>query len=192
MNRKKIIITVSIIVGVLLLLLVVFLVNMSKPNNERKLIKYITQIGFSEDGTMYFKQISKLNLGEYEKLQKDSLDAEYEILYFDVYNKELIKEQKVYNGEIDKDFTAFFDYTDNSLEYIYRIRLNDTNIVMQGTFSLTTEEFTCEPSLSYLLNMENSKKDICNKVKLDAQLFGYEAKTLITEKEILEILQKGN
>ena len=167
--RLIIIVVIIIIIGILL---VVF---SEKPEN--KILKYIKSLEFinSDDTFLYSKQISKNNLEQHSKNVEENIDSEYEILYFNINTYQLTKDKISYSDGITKNFTPTLDYTNNNLRYTYRISLDNTNVIMEGSFNMDTEEFTCTPSFSYQIDIENSKKDICNKIKYDVESFNIKA-----------------
>lgn len=190
MNKKtKIFIIVLLIVFVLTLI-----VNLiSNLNYDKKIEKYIVNLGFdnNDNSYLYSKQTSEHNYEEYIKNIGQGIETEYEVLYFNTSTYQLTKDRASCSNNIIKNLTSTFDYTNNSLTYIYRINFNSTNIILEGKFDKKTEEFTCEPTFFYQINMDDSKDIICDKVKYEVKNFQNEATTLFENSKILQYMNKN-
>ena len=187
MNKKKIIIITSIIA---ILLIIILFINLSK-NPQKEIITYLQSIEFINKDTtnLYAKQISKNNLEKHNNNIQNNIESEYEVLYFNTDTYELTKNKTTYQDEITKDFTSTYNYTNNNLNYTYRINYNNTNIIMEGTYNINNKRFTCEPTFSYQIDIEKSKKDICNKIELEVELFSYETQTLFDNPKLLDYMK---
>lgn len=190
MNKKqKIIILISIIIIVIIIFINIFI---NKP--ERKLIKYIKNLDFinHENSFIYEKQTSEYNLEEYNKKVEKNNDAEYEILYFNTNTYELTKDKMTYSNGINKNFTPTFNYTNDKLTYTYRINFDNVNVIIEGSYNIETEEFTCNPTFYYQIDIEQIENDICNKIKYEVETFKYETLTLIQKPELLNYMKENN
>lgn len=187
MNKKKIIIITSIIALLLILILIISLFK----NPQTEIIEYLQSIEFVNENTtnLYSKQISNNTLEQHNKNIENNIESEYEILYFNTDTYELTKNKIAYKDEITKDFTPTYNYKNNKLNYIYRINYNNTNIIMEGTYNINNKTFTCIPTFSYQIDIEKSKKDICNKIKLEVELFSYETQTLFDNPQLLDYMK---
>ena len=131
MNKKKIIIITSTIA---LLLIIILFINLSK-NPQKEIIKYLKSIEFVNKDTtnLYTKQISNNTLEQHNNNIKNNIASEYEALYFNTDTYELTKNKTAYKDEITKDFTPTYNYTNNNLNYIYRINYNNTIVIMESS-----------------------------------------------------------
>lgn len=189
MNKKKIII-LSVIT--LLLLTFTIIINLT-DNNKNVLPKYLKSIGFTnlESTTLYQKQISKITEEEHNNNIENNTKSEYEIQYFNIDTFEYTKNKITYNDNITKDYTPTYNYKDNKISYIYRVYYQNTNIIFEGQYNLKNKRFTCEPTFHYQVNIENLENDICNKLKIEAEIFSNEISTLIEDPKALKYINNN-
>lgn len=188
MNKK-----VKIGILILIIVIIILIFNLStRKTTQEKIINYITNIGFIQDSgsSLYAKKISELSLEEYNNKINQNVEANYEILYFNVDSYQLTKDEMSYSNNIHKSFNPTYDYTNNTLEYQYRINLNNTNVIIEGKYNSETQEFICTPLFSYQIDIDSAIDEICNKVKYDVEKFQYEAVTLITNANLIENIKK--
>lgn len=192
MNKKTIIISISIVL--LLLIMILLIPKMLKKEPQTQIIKYITNLKFtnSDNSYLYSKQVSEDNLDEYTKKVENNINSEYEILYFNINTYQLTKDEMTYDDGINKNFTPTYDYTNNDLTYTYRVNYDDINILIEGKYNIRTKEFICTPTFSYGIDIENSQEAICNKVKFDIETFEYETKTIIENHKIIDYIKNNN
>lgn len=185
MNKvKRNIILVLLGIGLCVIILLLFV----KKDSEDLITSYITDAGFSKDiGTLYVKRISLNDLDTFEKEKSEGIDTNYEVLYFNTDTYQLTNDRLEYSNEINKSLNSIYDYKKDSLTYVYRINVYDTNVIIEGEYK--DKDFTCEPTYSYQIDIDNSISDICQKIELDVIQFDYEAKTLIDNVKILKLMK---
>lgn len=185
MNKVKRNIILVLIGSVLCFAIISFFV---RKDSEDLITSYITGIGFSNDtGTLYIKKISLNDIDTFEKEKSEGIDTNYEVLYFNTDTYQLTKDRLEYSSKINKSFNSTYDYKNESLTYVYRINVYNTNVIIEGKYD--NKRFTCDSTFSYQIDINNSLDDICRKVKLDVIQFDYEAKTLIDNIKILELIK---
>lgn len=190
MKKKIIIITLAFIA---ILLTTVLILNLKK-DTKTQITNYLSNIGFDKYGNsfLYIKQTSENNLEDYNKDIEQNIETEYEVLYFNVDTFELTKDKMTYNDGITKNFTPTFNYSNDNLTYTYRIKYNNSNIIMEGTYYIETKYFTCKPAFSHQMDIEKTKKAICNKIELEMKIFEYEINTLIENPKLLNNMKEKN
>ena len=186
-TRGKILVIILIIFIILVLLRFIM-----RENKEDKIGSYLISKGFlkEEDSTMYHKQVSDITIEEYENKVNNKENTTYEMLYFNTYNNHFIKDKMIYEDDITKSFNPTYNYKDDTLTYVYRINMYNTNIIIEGSYNNNTEEFICNPTFASEIDIDNAKEDICNSIKYDVVNFNYEALTLITSTDILNEMKK--
>ena len=189
MNKKTKIFTIILSI-VLLVVIIISLFNYF--NYDKKIEKYIIKSGFKNNdiSNLYSKQLSEYNMDEYQENIKRDNESHYEMLYFNFDTYELTKNKISYNKGISKDLTSTYDYTNGNLNYTYRINLSDTNIIIDGAYDNDTKNFTCEPTFHYLIDFEESKEDICNKIEFEINNFNNEVKVLFENPKLLDYMRK--
>lgn len=186
---KKIIIIISILVVILGFILIIKITT----TPEKEIIKYLESINFTnyKNTNLYSKQLSKKNIDEFNNDVKHNIESSYKIMYFNIETYELTKDKIDYKDGITKNITPTFNYKNNKITYNYRIYYKNTTILIEGTYDIKTEIFTCNPTYTYQINIEKSKESICNKVKLEIDNFAYEANTLIEDPKILKNVKEN-
>lgn len=186
-TRSKILIIVLIVFIILVLLRFIM-----REDKSDKIGNYLISKGFvkEEDSTLYHKQVSNITRDEYDNKINNKENSSYEMLYFNTYNYHFIKDKMTYEDDISKSFNPTYNYQDNTLTYIYRINLYNTNIIIEGSYDIDTEEFTCNPTFASEIDIDNAENDICNSIKYEVIDFSYEALTLITSSDLLNDMKK--
>ena len=189
MNKKNIIIISAI---TLLLTILTIIINIT-DNNKNVLPKYLKSVGFKEikDTTLYKKQISKINEEEHNSNIENNIKSEYEIHYFNIDTFEYTKNKITYNDNITKDYTPTYSYKDNKINYIYRVYYENANIIFEGQYNLKNKRFTCEPTFHYQVNINDIKEDICNKLKLESEIFSSEISIVIEDPKALNYIKNN-
>lgn len=190
MNKKKKITIVIILSSILVLILAIFMI--SNSNYDKKIERYITKVGFENNSNtyLYSKRTSMTNYEKYQKDIEEGKDTEYEVMYFNTSTYQLIEDKTTYSNNITKNLTSTYDYTNDDLSYIYRINLSNTNIIIEGTYK--NDNFTCEPTFFYQVDIENSLKTICKKVEFEIKSFDDKATTLFDNSKLVEYMKKTN
>ena len=182
MNKKKILIVFIIIIIVIISVLII-----NNKNNNNKLIEnYLIKNGFVKDeaSTLYEKQISDINLKEFQDNTDNNIESTYEVLYFNTYDNKLTKNLMDYINNLLREYTAEYNYVDKSVEYNYRLRYEEMNLLLEGTYKKETDDFTCDIIYAYNIESTDTKSTICDKLKNNATQFYYEAETLFKSSKI--------
>lgn len=189
MNKKKKIVIIILSIILVLILAIFIIIN---SNYDKKIEKYITKLGFENNNNtyLYSKQISIYNYEEYKKNIEEGIDTEYEVMYLNTSTYELTHDKTTYSNNITKNLTSTYDYTNDDLSYTYRINLSNTNVIIEGSYK--NDNFTCEPTFFYQVDIENSMETICEKVEFEIKNFYDEANTLFDNSKMLEYMKKTN
>lgn len=183
----------AIIVLIVLIVMVVgFKLIGNKKNTPEVLVKYIEKIGFEQekDSSLYFKNNSNMTKDEFDMLVAEEKDASYEGFYFNVGSYKLTSDKLEYSDDVYTEFNPTYDYTNNTLDYDYRISIDDARVIIEGIYDKDNDDFTCEPTYYIGIDIDDAIEAICDKVKYDVDDFRYDALTLITRYDILEGMQK--
>lgn len=190
---KKVKIGITVLVILVVVVVGAKLVD-NKKNNQDILIKYIEKIGFEQekDSSLYFKNNSKITKEEFDKLVDEGIDATYEGFYFNTSSYKLTSDKLEYADEVYTEFNPTYDYTNNTLDYDYRVTIGDTWIFIEGIYDEDNDSFTCNDTYYNGIDIDSSIEAICDKVKYDVEEFRYDALTLITRYDILEGMKNTN
>lgn len=189
MNKKKI-----IILSLITLLLTIFTIIINITDNNKNILpKYLKSIGFSEikGTTLYKKQITSTTEEENNKNIKNNIESEYEIHYFNTKKFEYTKNKITHKNNITKDYTPTYNYKNNIITYTYRIYYESTNIIFEGEYNIKNKKFTCTPTFYYLVNIENIKEEICNKIKTESEIFNNEISIFIKDPKTLKYINEN-
>lgn len=189
MNKKN---KIIIIVAVAILLVIVMIIYFSGDKNKyKKIIKEFTDIGFinQDNSFLYSKQISDLNLEQYNEKVKMNVNSRYEVLYFNSSKYQLSKDLITYNNGITKNFTPTYDYSSDKIEYNYRVNFDNTNIFIEGSYDNINKTFICNTKFAFNIDIDETKEDICNKLKLDVENYSYQATSFIKNKDLLNYIR---
>lgn len=187
-KNKKIL----IVLGILLIILILFIVITKKPTS--KIIEeYLLTKDFvkEENSTLYTKTISDISLDKFEENISNKIDSTYEKLSFNLDNYQLTKVEKKYEDEIFTTFTPTYYYSTDKLNYIYRITLNSTNVILEGSYDYNTDDFICETTYAHDIDIDKSEAAFCEKIKYDVKDFYFEALNLITNAKLLEYMKEN-
>jgi len=189
MNKKKIIIISTIILLLLIFTLIIKFTN----NSENILVKYLKASGFTnnENTSLFKRQISKITEEELNNNINNNINSEYEMQYFNTNTFEYTKDKISYNNNITKYYTPTYNYRDNKITYIYKINYQNANIIVKGEYNLNNKKFICEPTFYYQMNIEKVKDNICNKIKLETEIFSNEITTLIENPKALNHIKNN-
>lgn len=181
-NKKKIIIVTFVVVFVLLLLLVSF----QSPSD--KVGKILRKNGYANEtgSSLYSKQISTLNLSQFNQKVKLGDSAVYEENYFDVTNYQFIKNKMEYSDGIQTSFTPKYDYTNGGLTYTYRVIINEnSNVIFEGIYNSDTNGFSCENSYVHEFELEGNEDIFCKKIEQNVKDFYLEMTSVIKNSSLI-------
>lgn len=189
-KKKKIIILIGIAI-----FLTIFKLTTNKTTEEN-IEKYIKNKGFelNEETDIYEKLTSDIDIDQYYELKKQLTPAEYSRFYFDTSAFILFKDSLEYSNGISSLFNGTYDYTTESLTYIYEVSKGNTSIMLNGEFIMKTDEFYCDISYSNNIDpYENANNlTICEKVRYDVENFAEEIRNLITNPSLLDKMKQEN
>ncbi len=181
-NKKKIIIVTFVVVFVLLLLLVSF----QSPSD--KVGKILRKNGYTNEtgSSLYSKQISTLNLSQFNQKVKLGDSAVYEENYFDVTNYQFIKNKMEYSDGIQTNFTPKYDYTNGGLTYTYRVIINEnSNVIFEGNYNSDTNAFACENTYAYDFDLSGNENIFCDKIEQNVKDFYLEMTSVIKNSSLI-------
>ena len=163
-------------------------------STSEKVEKYITTKGFTHtnDSKLYYKQISKLNLAEYNKNVANNKEAVYENLCLDAKNYNLTMTRKEYLSNIETDFTPKYDYIKEVITYSYKIIIKDVSLIYEGEYVKDYDNFTCENIYSSGIDVSDSNSTYCEKIKYDLENFYYTLIDIIDNPTLLEKMKAEN
>ncbi len=189
MNKK---LKICLIIVGIIIAIIILKVLTTKPL-EQRLAKYLTNIDFVQDegSALYYKQTSKLSRDEYLAKISAREQAHYEALYFNTASYDLTEDELDYQDDIEISFNPTYNYQNQKITYTYRINVNNTNALIEGTYDQKSEIFTCEPTFAFNIEIDQSINDICDSIKLEVEDFQDTATTLITNYRLLEEMQKA-
>ena len=177
MNNKKI-----IIVAICLIIILIIVKLTTSSSTENTLKNYLKEQEFTneKESNLYSKQLSNTSIEEYENDIINKKDSKYEVIYFDIKNYQLIKNEMIYEDEIQTIFIPTYDFNKNLLTYTYRFVYNNTNVIFEGEYNLKTNKYTCENIYTYEFNFQTEKDEpICNKIKYDVEDFKEEVQLFL-------------
>lgn len=176
LSKKKLIVIVSVLILILLLILVLF----QSPSD--RVIKILKKNGYiNEKGSsLYFKQISDLNLEEFNKKVDNGEFSVYEENYFDTKQYQFIKNKMEYFDNIRTNFTPKYDYTNGKLTYTYRVIINEnSNVIFEGNYNSDTDSISCENTYSHDFYLEGNEDIFCKKIEQNVKDFYLEMTSVI-------------
>ena len=183
---------IKVLIIVITIISFLFILNkiLEKPTDE-KIIDYVIKQGYELDSKkkLYYKELSKYNLNEYNYYVSKKINSLYEINYFDNYNYKLIKEKLEYAEGFETSLIENYSYRDNSLTYTYRINNKTVNAIYKGTYEIDSKNFVCEKEFSYGLENNSLKNTICDKIEYDVMMFSLEAYTFISNGDFIDYIK---
>ena len=190
-NMKKNLKT-GIIILILLICIFILKIYVNKPTDE-KVIHYIKNLGYVNEGnsSIYYNQISSLDLNEFNDKVANGIEAVYEKNYFYVDAYQLIKNKMEYSDNIIISFDPKYDYRSRKLTYTYRINTKNSSIIFEGSYNSNTEEFICENTYYYNFDIYKENGVVCDKILYDVKDFYYEVLDFITSAKLLDEMSKS-
>ena len=177
LNKKYIII---IVVVVLILLLFLLLVQSPTDRVGRILRKngYVNE----KNSSLYSKQISNLNLEQFNQKVKLGESAVYEENYFDASEYQFIKNKMEFSDDIQTNFTPKYDYVTGYLTYTYRVIINEnSNVIFEGNYNSDTDSISCENTYSHDFYLEGNEDIFCKKIEQNVKDFYLEMTSVIKQ-----------
>lgn len=172
-----------IVIGFILLFIGYRLLVVKTPSEE--LADYLINRNFVKKDGVYVKQISDVSLEEYYEYKDEGIEVDSETLYFDVNSFQLIDMSFDYSSNVELYFNPTYNYTNGNLIYNYEINMDNTNVMIEGSYS-SNDDFVCDIINTRNINLNGNKNDICEKVKFDVVNFYDYALGLIKDKKLLK------
>ena len=186
-NNKKLLIILIIIV-ILLIVLKSYLNSESVIQNNIR--KYITSKEFvlDKDNIFYEKILSNNTFDQYQTEVKNKNDSTYQELIFDIYSYQLVENLYKYNDGVNIFLSASYNYKSEKLNYSYRTTYKTSNIIFTGSYN--NNKFICNTEYQFDTNIENSKEEYCNLIKMYIEEFNNIRLNTITSTKILKDMKK--
>ena len=181
-EKKKLIILIIVII-VILLGVMWFL---TRETFDDKLRNYLLDNDFVLEDDLYTKQISDISLDEYYEQIDYGNDATYEVLYFDIYNYQLLETNMDYYDGMSMVLSSIYDFKDDTLIYTSEVGLNGVNVIFDGSYDGNRKKMTCNVSSSKINLSSGDENIICDIIDNNIEDFYDEATNLITDDELIE------
>ena len=181
-EKKKLIILIIVII-VILLGVMWFL---TRETFDDKLRNYRLDNDFVLEDDLYTKQISDISLDEYYEQIDYGNDATYEVLYFDIYNYQLLETNMDYYDGMSMVLSSIYDFKDDTLIYTSEVGLNGVNVIFDGSYDGNRKKMTCNVSSSKINLSSGDENIICDIIDNNIEDFYDEATNLITDDELIE------
>ena len=181
-EKKKLIILIIVII-VILLGVMWFL---TRETFDDKLRNYLLDNDFVLEDDLYTKQISDISLDEYYEQIDYGNDATYEVLYFDIYNYQLLETNMDYYDGVAMILSSIYDFKDDTLIYTSEVGLNGVNVIFDGSYDGNRKKMTCNVSSSKINLSSGDENIICDIIDNNIEDFYDEATNLITDDELIE------
>lgn len=181
-EKKKLIILIIVII-VILLGVMWFL---TRETFDDKLRNYLLDNDFVLEDDLYTKQISDISLDEYYEQIDYGNDATYEVLYFDIYNYQLLETNMDYYDGVAMILSSIYDFKDDTLIYTSEVGLNGVNVIFDGSYDGNRKKMTCNVSSSKINLSSDDENIICDIIDNNIEDFYDEATNLITDDELIE------
>ena len=183
----KIIITILIFLGILSLFNIVF-----EKDTSEKLGLLVKNHDFiqEENSYVYAKHISNITLDEYFERSEQGLDSEFEATYVNTKSFNIIKNKYVTDDNIKTTFIPTYNLKTDKLTYTYRIVVNASNVIFEGSYNIDKDKFTCENSYVNNFDIDKTQDIICEKIKYDVDDFYIELLELLDDPILLKEIKK--
>ena len=181
-KKKKLIILIIIIIVIILGVIWFF----TRESFDDKLRNYLLDNDFVLEDDLYTKQISDISLDEYYEQIDYGNDATYEVLYFDIYNYQLLETNMDYYDGVAMILSSIYDFKDDTLIYTSEVGLNGVNVIFDGSYDGNRKKMTCNVSSSKINLSSGDENIICDIIDNNIEDFYDEATNLITDDELIE------
>lgn len=175
----------SIIISCICLTIIIILVILSSLNKTDEIKKSLLLYGFeaSSDELVYNKNLSDSSYDDYIEF-KDPFDN----LTFNMDTYELNRNIMFDMEGIDVTYNFTCNYINEEVSFIARYTYDESNTILNGM--LSDDDFTCNGEVSYLMNNNDVKKELCldiNKKILDTNDICF---NIFNEKALSKIKEK--
>ena len=187
--NKKYIIIIVVVVFILLL----FLLSFQSPTD--RVGRILRKNGYvnEKNSSLYSKQISNLNLEQFNQKMKLGESAVYEENYFDASEYQFIKNKVEFSDDIQTNFTPKYDYVTGYLTYTYRVIINEnSNVIFEGNYNSGTNAFVCENTYAHDFDLSGNENIFCDKIEQNVKDFYLEMTSVIKNVNLIHQMMKEN
>ncbi|MBE6138369.1 MAG: hypothetical protein E7173_01320 [Firmicutes bacterium] len=180
--RKYIILLIIVIVVAALLVIA----SSMGDSNYKSIEKYLKYIGFTkyEDTNLYLRQESEYDADKHEANVKKGVSSEYTMLSFNIEDYHLTKDRNVYKDLVNTSYVLTYNYNTGNVDYNYRINFQNSNVLIEGIFDVQRQQFKCNPTFSYQLDLPKVQQIMCKQIKYEVDIFVKEAQEMIDIEKI--------
>ena len=181
-KKKELIILIIIIIVIVLGVMWFF----TRETFDDRLRNYLLDNDFVLEDDLYTKQISDINLDEYYEQIDYGNDATYEVLYFDIYNYQLLETDMDYYDGVSMILSSIYDFKDNSLIYTSEVSLDGVTVIFDGSYDGDKKKLVCDVSSSDVNLSSDDKNTICDGINTNVEDFYKGATNLIDDDELVK------
>ncbi len=185
-KKKKLIIVIIIIIVILLGAMWL----LTRETFDDRLRNYLLANDFVLEDDLYTKQISDINLDEYYEQIDYGNDATYEVLYFDIYNYQLLGTTMDYYDGVSNIISSIYDFKNNDLTYTSEVSLDGVTVIFDGSYDGDKRQLVCDVSSSSVNLDSDDINTICDIINNNVEDFYEEATNLIDDQELVEGMRK--
>ena len=185
-KKKKLIIVIIIIIVILLGAMWL----LTRETFDDRLRNYLLANDFVLEDDLYTKQISDINLDEYYEQIDYGNDATYEVLYFDIYNYQLLGTTMDYYDGVSNIISSIYDFKNNDLTYTSEVSLDGVTVIFDGSYDGDKRQLVCDVSSSSVNLDSDDINTICDIINNNVEDFYEEATNLIGDQELVEGMRK--
>ncbi len=185
-KKKKLIIVIIIIIVILLGAMWL----LTRETFDDRLRNYLLANDFVLEDDLYTKQISDINLDEYYEQIDYGNDSTYEVLYFDIYNYQLLGTTMDYYDGVSNIISSIYDFKNNDLTYTSEVSLDGVTVIFDGSYDGDKRQLVCDVSSSSVNLDSDDINTICDIINNNVEDFYEEATNLIDDQELVEGMRK--
>ena len=187
MNKKKIIIIISL---VFLVTLIVLIINSNK-NYDKDIANYIEEKGYVLDNSgLYNKKISNNDINYFYD-NEDVAGSSYKGLSFDIGTYELIKNDFKNVDGVKLYFIGSYDYKTNVIKYTYRVVYEYSNAIYQGEYNRSLKKFSCNNVYAHDTDIKENNTDVCIYINDLVNDFLSDINSFINNGQYISYMQKA-
>ena len=129
-------------------------------------------------------------MDEYSEQIDYGNDSTYEVLYFDIYNYQLLATNMDYYDGVSMVLSSIYDFKDNSLTYTSEVSLDGVTVIFDGSYDGDKRQLVCDVSSSSVNLDSDDINTICDIINNNVEDFYEEATNLIDDQELVEGMRK--
>ena len=178
-----------IICLIIAIIIIIFTIYNNNPNIKIKHYIKNREFKLDQDKTLYYKQISNNTIDKYNRDKEKGIKTNYDYLYFDIYNYKLSEIISEYEANYESSININYKFKTDTINYIYRINYNKTNIIFEGKYIEKLNTFTCKKEFAHNIDLEDETA-FCNNMLIQSKKFIKIKDMLFTSNKINKILEK--